>query len=336
MTDNTDSRFSQTGIRASRSDGTLEQLAAGEGLDNHVQSWALSSNIEWSTDLGSFEFITAFRSLEQDFIIDFFDGPGQLGTFTIANAGEHEQFTQEVKYTTSFANESADFVGGLFYFDEQNTTDFSDIFALPFGNLLLADREIDNDTFSFAAYGQLDLHVNEQLTLTAGVRWTKEEKEFDVQDFKPGIVANNPFSNVLAFPAAPGSELNTNNLNAFGVDTKLDESIFTPRAAVQYRLNENFMAFASYTEGFKSGGWNARGTQAAELIPFSPERVSTWEVGFRSDWLANRLRLNVTAFFMEVDDFQVPAAFVRPDGSIAFITQNFADLENDGIEFDLS
>ena len=336
VTRNTTSRFSQTGIRAATSKGTLEQLAAGEGLGNHVESWALSSDMVWDTDAGSLQFITAFRNLEQDCIIDFFDGAGLLGGFTIANAGEHQQFTQELKYANTFAAESLDLVAGLFYFDERNSTDFSDVFALPFGNLLLADREIDNDTFSFAAYAQADFHVNERLTLTAGARWTKEEKTFAIEDFKPGLVGNNPFNNVLAFPAAPDAELSTANLEAFGIDTELEESILTPRVAAQYRLTETFMAFVSYTEGFKSGGWNARGNSAAELVPFEPERVHTWEAGFRSDWLDNSLRLNVTAFIMEAQDFQVPSAFVRPDNSIAFITQNFADLENEGVEIDLS
>ena len=105
---------------------------------------------------------------------------------------------------------------------------------------------------------------------------------------------------------------------------------------MQYRLNDDFMAFVSYTEGFKSGGWNARGTSAEELLSFDPERVSSWEIGFRSEWWDRRLRLNLTAFFMEAEDFQVPSAFTRANGSIAFITQNFADLENNGLELDLT
>ena len=336
ITDNTDNRYSQVSIRASRSAGTLEQLSRSEGLGNNVESWALSSNLNWGTALGSLEFITAYRSLSQKFIIDFFDGAGPVGGFTIANDGDHTQFSQEVKLTNSLMDDRLDLVAGLFYFDEKNDTDFSDVFALSFGNLLLADRMLQNDVFSFALYAQGDMRFTEQLTVTLGGRWTKEEKELDYQDFKPALAANNPYSNILIFGAAPGTELNTANLEALGIDTELNESIFTPRVAVQYRLNDDLMAFASYTEGFKSGGWNARGTSAEELLPFDPERVSSWEVGLRSEWWDRRLRLNLTAFFMEAEDFQVPSAFTRANGSIAFITQNFADLENNGVELDLT
>ena len=336
ITDNTDSRFSRVPVRASRSDGTLEQLDQGEGLGNNVESWAVSSNLNWQSALGTLEFITAYRSLSQKFIIDFFDGAGPVGGFTIANDGDHRQFSQEVKLTNRLMDDRLDLVAGLFYFDEKNDTDFSDVFALSFGNLLLADRLQQNDIFSFAIYAQGDIHFSDQLTLTLGGRWTKEEKELDYQDYKPALAANNPYSNILIFPAAPGTELNTANLEALGIDTKLNEGIFTPRVALQHRLNDDLMTFVSYTEGFKSGGWNARGTSAEELLPFDPERVNSWEVGLRSDWWDQRLRLNLTAFFMEAEDFQVPSAFARANGSIAFITQNFADLENKGVELDLT
>ncbi len=337
INDNTESRFSNTGIRASdNSDGSLEQLARGEGLGNSVESWAISSNLAWDTEFGTLEFITAYRSLDQNFIIDFFDGPGALGGFTIANQGEHTQFSQEIKFSNSYYDEKVNLVAGLFYFDEENTTDFSDIFALPFGNLLLADREQQNDVFSFALYAQGDIQLTDRLLLTVGARWTREEKDLDYVDFKPGIVANNPFTNVLAFPAAPGTELTTANIEAAGIDTSLNESIFTPRVAVQYQFTDNIMGFVSYTEGFKSGGWNARGTSALELLAFDPEMVTNYEVGIRSQFADDRVRLNITAFSLEAEDFQVPSAFVRPNGTVAFITRNFADLENEGLEIDLT
>ena len=335
ITRNTDSRFSRVAIRASRSDGSLEQLSRSEGLGNVLESWAVSSNLSWRSDLGALELITAYRSLNQKFIIDFFDGTGPLGGFTIANDGDHTQFSQEVKLTNSLLDDRLELVAGLFYFDEGNDTDFTDTF----GNFLLADRRMQNDLFSVAIYAQGDMRFSDQLTLTLGGRWTKEEKTLDFQDFKPSATGFGPhpdFPVVNIAPAAPGSELTTGNLQALGIKTQLNESIFTPRVAVQYRLNDDLMAFASYTEGFKSGGWNARGTAAAELLPFDPERVNTWEFGFRSDWWERRLRANLTVFFMEANDFQTPAAFTRPNGSIAFITQNFADLENDGAELDLT
>ena len=336
ISDNTENRYSQTGIRASNnSDGSLEQLATGNGLGNTVESWAISSNLVWEGDFGTLTFITGLRSLEQRFIVDFFDGAGFAGTYTIANVGEHDQFTQEVQYNNSFMNDRLNFVGGVYYHSEDNVTDWSTLFDIG-APLLLADREMDNENTSVAVYGQADFQITDAVTLTAGVRWTDEEKEIDLRDFKPALAASNPYSNILIFPAAPGTELTTANLEAAGIATKLTETVVTPRFALQWQISDNIMAFASHTEGFKSGGWNARGTSAAELLPFDIEEVETQELGVRSDWLDGTLRFNATLFWMEATDFQVPSAFVRDNGTIAFITRNFADLENEGLEIDLS
>ena len=87
ISDNTEDRFSQTGIRASNdSEGSLEQLATGNGLGNSVESWAISSNLAWEGDFGTLTFITGIRSLEQKFIVDFFDGPWLCGNL------HHRQF----------------------------------------------------------------------------------------------------------------------------------------------------------------------------------------------------------------------------------------------------
>ncbi|MCG8440191.1 MAG: TonB-dependent receptor, partial [Caulobacterales bacterium] len=66
------------------------------------------------------------------------------------------------------------------------------------------------------------------------------------------------------------------------------------------------------------------------------ELARTTELGLRSELLENRLRFNATAFLLEVEDLQTPSAFVAPDGSISFLTQNFSDLENIGLELDLN
>jgi iron complex outermembrane receptor protein len=96
------------------------------------------------------------------------------------------------------------------------------------------------------------------------------------------------------------------------------------------------MLFASATRGFKSGGWNARGTRRDTLLPFDPETVWSYEGGIRSEWLDNRLRVNLTGFFLNASDLQTPSAFVNPvDSSVTFITQNFADYENRGLELEL-
>jgi iron complex outermembrane receptor protein len=96
------------------------------------------------------------------------------------------------------------------------------------------------------------------------------------------------------------------------------------------------MWYASATNGFKSGGWNARGVTAESMQPFTIEQNWSYEVGMRSDWWDNRFRVNVTGFHTEIEDYQVPNGVTLPNGGIEFLTTNRSGLETQGIELELT
>lgn len=360
---NCDGRFTTTGLTRN---GTFNSAAFGPlltgdknnfGLGNSVSTDFFSSNIEialgedWTVNI-----ITGYVDLGQEFALDFADGRGlpstlipvpdvigfTFGGFSISNDSEHEQFTQEVKFTGSIADGLLDVVGGFYYFTEDNITDFGDIFSLPFPPLpdgfplLLADRTLVNDAEAWAGYIQGDLHITDRLTLTAGIRYTDEEKTFDISDNRTRIggglcVAPNQFG--------PSPCIDTVNLiatNGTEIPDEQSVDVFTPRFAVNYEASDDVLLFASATRGFKSGGWNARGTSPSELLPFGPEFAWSYEAGAKTELFNNRLRFNLTGFFLDVEDLQTPSAFIRDDGSLAFITRNFADYENKGIEVEVT
>ncbi|MGB3471178.1 MAG: TonB-dependent receptor [Erythrobacter sp.] len=332
---------------------------ANFGLGNEATMDFVSSNLE--VDIGddwSVNFITGFVDIGQDFALDFADGRGlpsasnpvppvtgfTFGGFTIANEGEHTQFTQEIKFNGSIGDGLIDIVGGVFYFYEENRTDFGDIFSLNLGPggpppdgfpLILADRVIDNTAEAWAGYMQADVNLTERLTVTAGIRYTDETKTFEIRDNRPRIGGG------LCQAAAqfgPSLCIDTANLvatNGRAIPSEQSVDIFTPRFAINYELDD-VLLFASATRGFKSGGWNARGTSASELLPFGPETAWSYEAGFKSDLFNNAVRLNVTAFWLDVSDLQAPSAFIRDDGSLAFLTRNFADYRNRGLEVELT
>ncbi|RMB12256.1 TonB-dependent receptor [Eilatimonas milleporae] len=289
---------------------------------NRIEAANVTSRFTLDLEDSTLEIITGYRDLNQDFAIDFFNGPAEFGGFTIANQGKHNQFTQEIKLDGSLADGKLDYVAGFFYFKDDNFTDFGDVFALnlPTGTipLVLADRIIENDTEALALYAQVDYNITEEFTFTAGIRYTDETKDFSIDDNRPG------------------GNLNDVSLEQEGIPLEQVAKKWTPRFALQYTPNDDMMFFASATRGFKSGGWNARGTTPDELLPFGPETVWSYEGGLRSEWFDNRLRFNATAFYTDVTDFQTPAAFPRDNGALAFLTRNFADLEVKGIELELT
>ena len=326
-------RFTATGLV--EGGAPLAGLVTGDKqnfpLGNETESLHFTTDLTMDLQSGAqLQLLASYLTLEQDFLLDFFEGPFNTGGFTIANAGQHDQLTLEAKLSGSFYNDSISYTAGVFYFDEDNGTDLVQIFNLgaiglappPVGlPLFQYDRTLDNGVSSWAVYAQGDWAFTDNATLTVGLRYTDEEKTFGVRD------------NGLA---TAGAVINNADLVAAGVPLEQTESIVTPRIAVEYQFSDDVMGYLSATRGFKSGGWNARGEAAGNLQPFTAEKVWSYEGGMRMEFLDRRVRFNATVFRTDVADFQLPSAFENPDtGAITFITQNFADMDINGAEFEI-
>ncbi|WP_228242441.1 TonB-dependent receptor [Porphyrobacter sp. GA68] len=348
---NCEGRFATTGyLKNGDFGGRLTGSKDGYGLGIDTTMDFISSNLQLGLGNFSVNLITGYVYTTQDYALDFADGRGlpsllvprppvvgfTFGGFVIANEGEYSQFSQEVKLTGSLGNGLLDLVGGLYYFEEDNFSDFGDIFSvavpplLPTGLVLvLGDRTLVNTTKAYAGYVQGDLNITPELTVTAGIRYTDETKTFSIND-------NRASCNDGTLEAGCLSNANLIAPNGAVIPREQSIGIWTPRFAVNYQPNPDLLFFASATRGFKSGGWNARGTVPGELLPFGPEKVWSYEIGAKTELLNRRLRVNVTGFWLDVADLQTPSAFTRPNGSIAFITRNFADYENKGIELEVN
>lgn len=358
-----DGRFVTTGIL--EDGGQLAGLITGDkqhyGLGNSTKSDILSSNFAFGFGDVRINAITGYVATGQDYLLDFADGRGfpsisnpfpevmgfTRGGFAIANEFDAKQFTQEVKATGKVADGLVDFVTGVFYIKEKNRTDFADIFSFAFPPffpapdgfaLILADRVLRNSAEAIAGYGQVDVNVTDQLTLTGGLRYTKETKKFAVSDNRPvvGSVGGMP---TCFGPGqfGPSPCITSENMIANGIPIprKQTAKLWTPRVAINYEPNRNLLFFASATRGFKSGGWNARGTAPDQLLPFGPEKVWSYELGLKSELMNRRVRLNATAFRLDVTDLQIPVGLTTPTG-IQFLTRNFADYRNHGLELELT
>jgi iron complex outermembrane receptor protein len=341
-----DGRFVSTGLRENAPADLFTPLGitgrkAGYGLGQEAATDIVTSKLEFDiAEDTTISLITGYVNLVQQFAYDFFDGRGGLnastpfpavlgrprGGFTILNDGQHEQFSQEVKINGSLGDGFIDYVAGFFYLDERNKTDFADVFA---NALVFGDRTLTNETEALAGYVQADANVTDWLKLTAGVRYTDETKTLDVRDNRvscnDGVVEASCLFNA--------------NLVANGVriPTKLKTKIWTPRFAVNVKPNDDILLFASATRGFKSGGWNARATAPSQMLPFAPEKVWSYEGGIKADLFDRRVRANLTGFWLDVSDLQVLGGLLNPaTGALTFLSRNFADYRNKGIEAELT
>jgi iron complex outermembrane recepter protein len=305
----------------------LKNEKNGYGLGNNVRSKAITSNVRLSlSDTLSLEFVTGWRDMTQKFALDFGNTPVASGGFTIANDGRHKQISQEIKAVGEAG--ALTYVAGVFYMREDNRTDLGDVFNTAFSGapapgttLALGDRIVGNDTTSAAVYAQGDYKLG-AFTLTLGARYTREKKTVEFTELRSGIAA--------------ASQLTSANMAALGIPLELNTNVTTPRAALAWQLSPATMLFTSATRGFKSGGWNARATAPVNMQPFAPEFIWSYEAGWRTAFMGNRVRFNGTAFKSTTKQLQTPSAFVAPSGAVSFITRNFADLGNQGLELDLN
>ena len=297
-------------------------LPMGGGMSdygNEVDTLNITSNLAWDAMGGTANLILGSRSIEQDFLLNF---PFSLDFFPdffiIDNQGEHDMYSAELKWSGDIMDGRAFLQTGIYYMDEDNTVDFVDYLDLAAVGvpappstafLTLADRVLSNTTESFAVYAQADIKIGNNGTLTLGARYTDEEKTVDFQ-----------------------GTVNSAGMVAAGIPLSQSEQEITPRIAYAHKFTDNFMMYASATNGFKSGGWNARGSSSGALQAFAPETIWSYELGMRGDWVDGRLRTNITLFYSDLEDLQTTSA--TPDGQ--FLTTNAGGLEVPGIEAEIT
>ena len=227
----------------------------------------------------------------------------------------------------------------------QNTYFFGGLFASPW-----TKQETENQ----AAFGQLDWDITQNLTLTLGGRYTKDEKDFcQVFTGAPGegqAAAVTEYDGLAKVPLfAHGTEsmcpewsrgvINNGFVDPVtGQDTVFNGSQswseFTPKAGLTYSM-ERGIVYASYTEGFRSGGYNGRASAAANAGPYEPENVESFEVGFKTNWLDSTLQFNGSFFTTDYEQKQEDVVLPDPVAVTLTLVQNAAGATMEGAEFEL-
>jgi iron complex outermembrane receptor protein len=288
------------------------------GSFNEIDQTAVSANITWTTENATWTSITGYRDLDHNFRIDFSDDP--VPAFVIDQDGTHEQFSQEIRGSGSVG--SLDWTIGGFYMDEKNENVRRDELFL-FGGIVAADlvATFDNDTETTALFGQGSWNVNDKVSLSLGGRWTREEKSID-------WVESVDIGGGVLVPL----EDNT-TLEALGTDTSPTFDQFTPHVGIDFQINDSHMVYATYTEGFKSGGWNTRATAAADMNLIESETAEAFEIGFKSTFMNNRMTLNGAYFVNTYKDLIITAINPATGG---FVTPNAGEAEISGFELELN
>ncbi len=207
-------------------------------------------------------------------------------------------------------------------------------------------------TRTFAGYGQLSYEITDQLTLTGGLRYTIDNKNFQSAlnnrfapagtylAFEPSTDFNrecNAFTPASAASTAPAAVIAEALITRCGEQTF---KYFTYRAAVDYKLNDDVMLYASFSTGKHSGGFSYSvipGTPDASLPPYGTESIYAYEVGMKGSFLDRRLQLNIAAFYNLYKDLQVQTSFANPNvpNSVVTVAGNGARTTAPGVDVEL-
>lgn len=181
--------------------------------------------------------------------------------------------------------------------------------------------ENESITNSAAIYFDGTYSLTDKLDVTIGARYTYDEKEFDLHS-EPTNVISMPFPGVDDIPLSIAFIPQTAHQEA-------DWSKFTPRFVLDYQWTDDVMTYASYSEGFKAGGFNTLG----EAPPVAEETVKNSEVGLKSTWLDNRLKLNLSAYKYDYTNLQQHELIAAEGSSVP--TYNLRNVDAEGQGFDV-
>ena len=292
--------------------------SSGPGFnDSETLGISLTVDVELSERL-SFRSLTAYRDLDALFGQDPDHSPFTLDAHT--NDYTHDQRSQEFQLTRS--GDRSNWVAGLYYFEETGVDRV--IVPLLHGLAALDERnEIDNK--AWALFGQATYDLSAGTSITAGLRYTDEEKHYDQVHLDCGIV------NALQVP--PGFVVNGCNSLSSGVASESFSNV-TYNLSLSRRISDSVMAYASYATGFKSGGFTGRTVAFIpdqKPIPFNEEEAATVELGVKSDLWDERVRLNGALFRTEYEDLQLVI-----QSGVAPITANAGEATITGLELDLT
>lgn len=304
--------------------------AGGQALQGYFmpnttrfEGWGFSSSgtITLSDSL-NVQSITAYRKYNQIWGTD-----DDYSPFAATGAGGYNDldfwfFSQELRVNGKVGDLIDWTVGG--FYSKQKSTYFTrqDIrYIAPGVNFqFLGDDPVNAD--SKAVFGTVIAHPTPDLTLTGGLRYTDEHKDYT---FKRKNY-NGTVSGALGA--------------LDGVKAVYDGSRWDWRVSADYRFSPEVLAYVTIGTGFKGGGVTARPFDAAQALngSFGPETVTAYEAGLKTDLLDRRLRLNISAFLNDYKQVQLPLISCASLGSNApcGARQNAGDGKIKGVEIEIN
>lgn len=288
---------------------------------------SLRSKLDWdfSSTVG-LSYLSSYNTLDTRRF-----SSGDLGGGDQFANRENTSLTHELQLKSIEDRSNFEWIAGIFYFEEENSTDFQ-VKTSP--NAGIRFLQPNRQSESYAVFGQGTYHLDDQWSMTLGFRQSEDKKE-DIggenQDCGLPPFINDPTRD---FQNEDVGQPQADDLCALAdgksPNTRSNEwSAPTWRAQVDYKHTDDMFFYGSIATGYKAGGFGDAGSP-----DYDEENLTNYEVGLKSDLLDGILRLNVAAYYSDYQDFQVTAieGSGNNDGVAAAATRNAGEASISGLE----
>ncbi len=238
---------------------------------------------------------------------------------------EADQISNELRYSGLHADGRLNLTTGIYYFKNEiayhERRDLLGALTPDGSPALTQDGGGEYEVETAAIFLAADFDVTDFVTLTAGIRYTEEEKKANIASL---IAKQNDPCNVV-----------DGTCDFDFVDDEKWES-WSPKLGATFNTSDTSKVYLHWTRGYRSGGYNLRNTSGDVVNngpgPFDEEQVDNYEIGFKSEF--GRGRINGALFYNEIKDMQREVNLADPVSGVVQIIKNTADAEILGIELD--
>ncbi len=297
---------------------------------NYGASQQGGANLHLSFDFGgvTLRSISSFASIDTDFGFDLAGGGADFGPVPAAQFGlrirsdsKFDQWSQELQLLGNLGDAMLWQIGG-YYLNEDGQQQFAG--TVPgISTTPSFDEAIDNETDSYAVYGETTYNITDAFSVTGGLRWTRDEKSY----------SNNCVGGFCFDDSDLGPEP-TPGTASVALDDDWDET--TWKVGANYQLTDDQLIYASYSTGFQAGGFRTLcfGNQSSLCggTAFDPQTVDSVELGWKSDLADNTVRLNVATFYAMYDDIQQ----IVTNNAGGFPIDNIGEVDVYGLELEVT
>ena len=261
----------------------LDQDFSTKNVFSNLDLWGAAFTAAWDVGNAQLKSITSYRDTKSAYNIDQDHTPVQIAD--VDTVSSQWQATQEFQIVGSAVDRKLDYIVGAFYFKEKARS----IELVRFPPVYIQSGGSTNNN-SVAGFAQATFHATPTLSLTGGLRYTRDTKRFRPDSFVISSVIGLP----AGLPVLPSTEVS----RTF--------SKWTPMVNVAWKATPGLLLYATYSEGFKSGGFTQRVFPPLPATPsFAPESASVYEGGFKLDTANNRIRLNGSIYQTNYQDVQI-------------------------------